>query len=63
VERAVHIEFTQLPDPDRERRHMRLVFAYQFRGRRVLMIVLAILMVLLGVAFLTGQPAVDPLSG
>jgi uncharacterized membrane protein YgcG len=48
VERAVHIEFTQLPDPDRERRHMRLLLAHQFRGRRVLMIVLAILMVLLG---------------
>jgi hypothetical protein len=55
VERAVHIEFTQLPDPNRERRHMRLLFAYQFRGRRVLMIVLAVLMVLLGVVLVAAD--------
>jgi hypothetical protein len=46
----VHIEFIQLPDADRERRHMRLIFAHQWRGRRILMIALAGLMVLLGVA-------------
>jgi hypothetical protein len=48
----VHIEFTQLPDTDRDRRHMRLLFAQQFRGRRVLMIALALLMVLLGMAII-----------
>jgi hypothetical protein len=58
VERAVHIEFTQLPNPDRERRHMRLLFANQFRGRRVLMIVLAILMVLLGVVLIAAGASV-----
>jgi hypothetical protein len=57
LERAVHIEFTQLPDPDRERRHMRLLLAHQFRGRRVLMIVLAILMVLLGVVLIATDAA------
>ncbi len=54
----MHIEFTQLPDPDRERRHMRLLLAHQFRGRRVLMIVLAILMVLLGVVLIAADSAV-----
>jgi hypothetical protein len=58
VERTVHIEFTQLPDPDRERRHMRLLFAHQFRGRRVLMIVLAILMLLLGVVLIAAGATV-----
>lgn len=54
----MHIEFTQLPDPDRERRDMRLVFAHQFRGRRVLMIVLAIAMVLLGVVLIAAGATV-----
>ena len=58
MERAVHIEFTQLPDPDRERRHMRLLLAHQFRGRRVLMIVLAILMVLLGAVLIATEAVV-----
>ena len=53
----MHIEFTQLADPDRERRHMRLLLAHQFRGRRVLMIVLAILMVLLGVVLIAADSA------
>ncbi|HZD96792.1 MAG TPA: hypothetical protein VE132_01335 [Micromonosporaceae bacterium] len=54
----MHIEFTQFPDANRERRHMRLLFAHQFRGRRVLMIVLAILMVLLGAVLIAAGAAV-----
>ncbi len=54
----MHIEFTQLPDPDRERRHMRLLLAHQFRGRRVLMIALAILMVALGAVLIASGTAV-----
>lgn len=54
----MHIEFTQLPDLDRDRRHMRLVFAQQFRGRRVLMIVLAVLMILLGALTIASGEAV-----
>ena len=58
----MHIEFTQLPDLDRDRRHMRLAFTQQFRGRRALMVVLAVLIILLGaLTTASGEAVLGPI--
>lgn len=55
MESSVQIEFTNLPDAERDRRHLRMQIARQVRARRVVIVALAALFLLLGVLFVAAD--------